>query len=81
MTTATCYPGVCVTEVPGGDRMIAGLATSVAAVAGLARRGPVDAATLVSGFLDRQPSSGGLCGGSTVSFAVAPSSSTAAARP
>jgi phage tail sheath protein FI len=70
MTVFTSYPGVYVTEIPSGVRTISGVATSITAFIGRTRRGPVNQATVVSGYADYEQIFGGLWQGSTVSFAV-----------
>jgi phage tail sheath protein FI len=46
------YPGVYIREVSSGVRTITGVATSIAAIVGMARRGPVGEPRRVLGFLD-----------------------------
>lgn len=46
------YPGVYVQEVPSGARAITGVATSIAAFVGMARRGPVNEPVQVLSFSD-----------------------------
>jgi phage tail sheath protein FI len=48
------YPGVYIREVPSGVRTITGVATSIGAIIGMARRGPVNTPTRVLGFVDYQ---------------------------
>jgi uncharacterized protein len=70
MTTTPTYPGVYVEEVPSGVRTIAGVATSITAFLGRARRGPVDSATRIQSFADFERVFGGLWRDSTMSYAV-----------
>ncbi|MET0494530.1 MAG: phage tail sheath subtilisin-like domain-containing protein [Actinoplanes sp.] len=70
MTTGTTYPGVYVTESPGGTRTVSGVAMSITAFVGRTRRGPVDRAVRVTTFADYDKTFGGLWGASTVSAAV-----------
>jgi phage tail sheath protein FI len=70
MPAALSYPGVYVEELPSGVRTITGVATSVAAFIGRARRGPVDEAVDITGFGDFERIFGGLWEGSSMSFAV-----------
>jgi phage tail sheath protein FI len=44
MPVLTTYPGVYVEEIPSGVRTITGVATSIAAFIGRARRGPTNQA-------------------------------------
>ncbi len=46
------YPGVYVQEVPSGARAITGVATSIAAFVGMAKRGPINAPVQVLSFAD-----------------------------
>jgi phage tail sheath protein FI len=46
------YPGVYIQEVPSGSRTITGVATSVTAFVGMAKRGPMDTPTTILGFTD-----------------------------
>ena len=73
MPTALTYPGVYVEEVPSGVRTITGVATSITAFVGRARRGPVDAPDSprrIFSFADYERAYGGLWADSTMSFAV-----------
>jgi len=70
MPAALSYPGVYVEELPSGVRTITGVATSVAAFIGRARRGPVDEAVDITGFGDFERIFGGLWEHSTMGFAV-----------
>ncbi|ABE61708.1 phage tail sheath protein [Nitrobacter hamburgensis X14] len=70
MPAALSYPGVYVNEIPSGVRTITGVATSVAAFIGSARKGPVDTAVDIVGFGDFERIFGGLWTGSNMGFAV-----------
>ncbi|MBM7077278.1 hypothetical protein [Micromonospora humida] len=70
MTVSTSCPGIYVQEVPSAVRTITGVATSVAAFVGSARRGPVNTATFISGYADFERTFGGLWAESTMSGAV-----------
>jgi Bacteriophage tail sheath protein len=70
MPSALTYPGVYVEEIPSGVRTITGVATSVAAFVGAAKRGPVDVAVIVNSFGDYERIFGGLSIDSTMSYAV-----------
>ncbi|MCU1350523.1 MAG: phage tail protein [Acidobacteria bacterium] len=64
------YPGVYIEEVPSGVRTIAGVATSVTAFIGGAKRGPVNKAVRILGFADFERRFGGLTRGSEMSYGV-----------
>lgn len=70
MPVTPTYPGVYIEEIPSGVRTITGVATSIAAFVGRARRGPVNQAATINGFADFERAFGGLWANSTVSFAV-----------
>lgn len=70
MPSALTYPGVYVEEIPSGVRTITGVATSVAAFVGAARRGPTDDPVTINSFADYERSFGGLSLNSTMSYAV-----------
>ncbi len=70
MPSALTYPGVYVEEIPSGVRTITGVATSVAAFIGAAKRGPVDEAVTINSFADYDRIFGGLSVDSTMSYAV-----------
>ena len=70
MSTALSYPGVYIREADSGVRTITGVATSVTAFIGRARRGPVDDATTVRGFADFERRFGGLWVDSSLGHAV-----------
>ena len=46
------YPGVYIQEIPSGFRAISGVATSIAAFVGMAKRGPLRTPTRVLGVKD-----------------------------
>src|SRR5438874_343770 len=70
MPIALTYPGVYVEEVPSGVRTITGVATSVTAFIGRARKGPIDTAVDITSFADFERTFGGLWLASAMSFAV-----------
>lgn len=74
MPVALTYPGVYVEEVPSGVRTITGVATSITAFVGRARRGPVDSEekspVRIFSYADYERVFGGLWGDSPMSFAV-----------
>lgn len=70
MPITPTYPGVYIEELPSGVRTITGVATSVAAFIGRARRGPVDDAKEISSYADFERLFGGLDLNSAMSFAV-----------
>ena len=64
------FPGVYVEEVSSGVRTITGVATSITAFVGRARRGPVNHPVTVNNFADFERGFGGLWSESTMSYAV-----------
>lgn len=70
MTSALTYPGVYIQEVPSGVRTITGVATSITAFVGRARRGEVNRATRVQSFPEYTRLFGGLWQESTLGYAV-----------
>ncbi|MCX6842248.1 MAG: phage tail sheath subtilisin-like domain-containing protein [candidate division WOR-3 bacterium] len=64
------YPGVYIEEVPSGVRTITGVATSITAFIGRAKRGPVNEPVTVNSYSDFERSFGGLWTGSTLGYAV-----------
>jgi Bacteriophage tail sheath protein len=70
MPVTTTYPGVYIEEVPSGVRTITGVATSITAFVGRAKRGPVDEAKVITSYADYERSFGGLDLNSAMSFAV-----------
>ena len=70
MPSALTYPGVYVEEIPSGVRTITGVATSITAFIGRARRGPVNEAITINSFGDFETIFGGLWESSSLGFAV-----------
>jgi uncharacterized protein len=70
MPVQVSYPGVYVEEIPSGVRTITGVATSITAFVGTARRGPTDAALKINSFGDFERLYGGLWLDSPMSYAV-----------
>src|SRR5215213_712340 len=70
MPSTLTFPGVYIEEVPSGVRTITGVATSITAFVGYARRGPVNEPTIVQSFTDFSRTFGGLWPKSSMSFAV-----------
>ena len=70
MPAALTYPGVYVEEIPSGVRTITGVATSVTAFIGRARRGPVDKAITINSFADFERIFGALWVESSLGYAV-----------
>src|ERR1044072_1404091 len=70
MPSALTFPGVYVEEIPSGVRTITGVATSIAAFVGAARRGPTDVPVTINSFADYERIFGGLDVDSTMSYAV-----------
>jgi uncharacterized protein len=70
MPSALTYPGVYVEEIPSGVRTITGVATSITAFIGRARRGPVNQALTINSFGDFETIYGGLWDSSSLGFAV-----------
>ncbi|MBA2304078.1 MAG: phage tail sheath family protein [Acidobacteria bacterium] len=70
MPSALTYPGVYVEEIPSGVRTIVGVATSITAFLGRARRGPVNQAITINSFGDFEKQFGGLWLESALGFAV-----------
>ena len=70
MPSALTYPGVYVEEIPSGVRTIVGVATSITAFIGRARRGPVNEAVTINGFPDFERQFGGLWLNNALGFAV-----------
>ena len=64
------YPGSYIQELPSGVHPITGVATSIAAFAGWADRGPTKRAALVLSFSDFQNQFGGLDSRSNLGYAV-----------
>lgn len=70
MPVAVSYPGVYIEEISSGVRTITGVATSITAFIGRAKRGPVNEPTTVNGFADFERIFGGLWQKSRLGFAV-----------
>lgn len=70
MPVTLTYPGVYIEEVPSGVRTIVGVATSITAFIGRARRGPVNDPVRIQNFGDYERIFGGLWEESTMSYAV-----------
>ncbi len=70
MPAALTYPGVYIEEVPSGVRTITGVATSITAFVGFARRGPVNEPIRVQSFAEFERTFGSLWDLSTMSYAV-----------
>ncbi len=70
MPVTVSYPGVYIEEVPSGVRTITGVATSITAFIGRARRGPTNRPRLVQSFAEFERVYGGLWSGSLMSYAV-----------
>jgi phage tail sheath protein FI len=70
MPVTTTYPGVYIEEISSGVRTIAGVATSITAFIGRAKRGPVNEAKTINNFGDYERIFGGLDLNSSMSFAV-----------
>src|SRR3989440_4545866 len=70
MPPTLTFPGVYIEEVPSGVRTITGVATSITAFVGRARRGPVDKAITINSFGDFESIFGGLWDKSALGFAV-----------
>ena len=70
MPVAVSYPGIYVEEIPSGVRTITGVATSITAFIGRAKRGPVDKATFINSFGDFERRFGGLDVDCPMSYAV-----------
>jgi uncharacterized protein len=70
MAVQLSYPGVYVEEVSSGVRTITGVATSITAFVGRARRGPTDRPRLVQSFAEYSRTYGGLWLESPMGYAV-----------
>ncbi|WP_229070777.1 phage tail sheath C-terminal domain-containing protein [Actinoplanes sp. DH11] len=70
MPNELSFPGVYIEEIPSGVRTITGVATSIAAFAGWAPRGPVDQAGHIFSWGDYDRLFGGLNRDSWMSYAV-----------
>jgi phage tail sheath protein FI len=70
MAIVPTYPGVYVEELPSGSRTITGVATSITAFVGRARRGPTDRPVRVQSFAEFERAFGGLWARSPMTYAV-----------
>ena len=70
MPVPLTYPGVYIEEVSSGVRTITGVATSITAFIGRARRGPTDLPVRVQSFAEFERTFGGLWLKSLMSYAV-----------
>lgn len=70
MPLTPTYPGVYIEEVPSTVRTINGVATSITAFVGRARRGPIDRPRRITTWGDFERIYGGLWTKSTMSYAV-----------
>ncbi|VVB53819.1 Phage tail sheath protein subtilisin-like domain protein [uncultured archaeon] len=70
MPLALTYPGVYIEEIPSGVRTIVGVATSITAFIGRAKRGPDDEPVRIQSFAEFERKFGGLWVESTMSYAV-----------
>ncbi|WP_020565618.1 phage tail sheath C-terminal domain-containing protein [Methylosarcina fibrata] len=70
MPATLSYPGVYIEEIPSGVRTITGVATSITAFIGRAKRGPVDEPITINGYPDFERIFGGLWQESRLGFAV-----------
>jgi phage tail sheath protein FI len=70
MPVTPTYPGVYIEEIPSGVRTITGVATSITAFIGRARRGPDNEPVTINSYADYERIFGGLWTESTTSYAV-----------
>ena len=70
MPITPTYPGVYIEEIPSQVRTITGVATSITAFLGRAKKGPLDDPTLIQSYADFERKFGGLWENSTMSYAV-----------
>jgi uncharacterized protein len=70
MAVTPTYPGVYIEEVPSGVRTITGVATSITAFIGRARRGPTDLPRRIQSFAEFDREYGGLWSESPMTYAV-----------
>lgn len=70
MPVTPTYPGVYIEEVPSGVRTITGVATSITAFLGRAKRGETNEPTEINNFGDFERSFGGLWKDGPMSYAV-----------
>jgi phage tail sheath protein FI len=70
MPVLPTYPGVYIEELSSGVRTITGVATSITAFIGRARKGPIDEPVQIFNYGDYERRFGGLWDKSTMSFSV-----------
>jgi phage tail sheath protein FI len=70
MPVPISYPGVYIEEIPSGVRTITGVATSITAFIGRAKRGSVNEPVMIHNFGDYERNFGGLWLESTMSYTV-----------
>jgi len=70
MPTQLTYPGVYIEEIPSGVRTITGVATSITAFIGRARKGPVNEPKTINNYGDFERIFGGIWKESMLGFAV-----------
>lgn len=70
MPAVLSYPGVYIEEVPSGVRTITGVATSITAMVGRTRRGPLNRPVRVFSFAEFERTFGGLWDEAPMSFAA-----------
>ncbi len=70
MPITPSYPGVYIEELPSGVRTVTGVATSITAFVGRAKKGALDEPILIQNFSDYERKFGGLWKDSTMSYAV-----------
>src|SRR3954469_4830441 len=70
MPVQPTYPGVYIEEIPSGVRTITGVATSITAFVGRARRGPVNEPVTINSYGDFERIFGGLWADSSLGYAV-----------
>lgn len=70
MPLTPTYPGVYVEEIPSGVRAITGVATSITAFIGRAKRGPTNTAEIINGYGDFERVFGGLWLESRLGYAL-----------
>ena len=70
MPSTLSYPGVYIEELPSGVHTITGVATSITAFLGRAKKGPVNVATTVNSYGEFESLFGGLWEASKLAFAV-----------
>ena len=70
MPVAVSYPGVYIEEISSGVHTITGVATSITAFIGRAKRGPTDEPVTINNYADFERIFGGLWADSTLAYAV-----------